>query len=496
MQSHLIRAVALAGGAAVVLAACGLKEGVVVLAEEGGGGGGAGVPAGDGVVQPGAGGDAGPGTSDGGQGPGVADPGVGDGVTDPGTGGGADPGTTGGGGDGGDGGTGGGGGGQVWTISGSDRTGVTDDAIHVAIHAPVTGAAPLPSKSFELAGETYWLWKTQKLGESVMGRSSVEVEFADDKYDPNTARGICRDLASRNFVVAGGGGTDQIQACGALAGVSGFPYFSPGVTEAGLETTNNPWYFAASMSYRQQGKLLAAFVKTEFGDAKVAAVITQTPNFEDAKQGWEEGVVEQGLNYYKTARHTKGDRSWWTAVRDDFIANGVEVVYVLSSPVDYIGFAQKFAEETADTPQYVGVGISMGLNAVLGSGCPQVDDGLFFSPFPGLDKIDELDPDFNKAAAEFGKPNDDIALALWGLARILDTVFDAYEASYNSTDLTREDLRALMETTNVSTNVFPDINWTQANHFGGTGVHVLQANCDDGVERYETYKSYTFRSTF
>ncbi|MDX1510987.1 MAG: ABC transporter substrate-binding protein [Nitriliruptorales bacterium] len=494
MQSHLIRAVALAGGAAVVLAACGLKEGVVVLAEEGGGGGGSvGGPA-----DPGSGGVAGPGTSNGGSGDGVVDPGAGDGVVDPGAGGSGDGVVDPGAGGGGDGGTGGGdgGSGQVWTLSGSDRTGVTDDTIHVAIHAPVTGAAPLPSKSFELAGETYWLWKTQKLGETVLGRTKVEVEFADDKYDPNTARGICRDLASRNFMVVGGGGTDQIQACGALAGVSGFPYFSPGVTEAGLETASNPWYFAGSMTYRQQGKLLAAFVKTEFGNAKVAAVITQTPNFEDAKQGWEEGVVEQGLNYYKTARHTKGDTSWWTAVRDDFIANGVEVVYVLSSPVDYIGFAQKYAEETADTPQYVGVGISMGLNAVLGSGCPQVDGGLFFSPFPALDKIDELDPDFNKAAAEFGKPNDDIALALWSLAKIQDRVFEAYEAAYNSTDLTREDLRALMETLTVQTNVFPDINWTQANHFGGSGVHVLRANCDEGVEQYQTYKSYNFRSTF
>jgi hypothetical protein len=112
-----------------------------------------------------------------------------------------------------------------------------------------------------------------------------------------------------------------------------------------------------------------------------------------------------------------------------------------------------------------------------------VGGGEFFSPFPGLDVIDSLDPDFNKAAKEFGKPNDDIALALWSLAKIQDAVFTRYEEAFGSTDLTREDMRALMETMTVSTGIFPDIKWNASDHFGGTGVHVLKADCDAGIHK-------------
>jgi hypothetical protein len=177
-------------------------------------------------------------------------------------------------------------------------------------------------------------------------------------------------------------------------------------------------------------------------------------------------------------------------IRDDFIDNGVEVVYALTAPIDYIRFAQAYPDGAK--PQFVGVGVTKALNAVLGSGCPDVDGGEFFSPFPGLDVIDALDPDFNKAAARFNKPKDDLALALWSLAKIQDRVFTAYEQAYGSTDLTREDLRRLMETQTVKTNLFPDIRWSANSHFGGTGVHVLKADCAAGIHKTIAQ----FKSTF
>jgi hypothetical protein len=133
---------------------------------------------------------------------------------------------------------------------GQDRTGVDDDTISIAVHAPVTGAAPLPSQAFEQAGDLYWRWVIEEQGEEVLGRTNIEIEFADDRYEPATARQVCRELMSRNFAVVGGGGTDGIQACGELAGRDRVPYFSPGVTEAGL--SGNPWYFPASMTYRSR----------------------------------------------------------------------------------------------------------------------------------------------------------------------------------------------------------------------------------------------------
>jgi ABC-type branched-subunit amino acid transport system substrate-binding protein len=372
---------------------------------------------------------------------------------------------------------------------GQDRTGVDDDTITLAVHAPVTGAAPLPSTSFEEARDLYWRWVTEEQGETVLGRSNVEVIFADDRFEPSTARQVCRQLADRAFLVVGGGGTDQIQACGQLSAQTNVPYFSPGVTQAGLE--GNPWYFPASMTYAQQGDLLAQLVSSRFGDAKTAAIVTQTPNFDDAVAGWEQGVQQHGVNYDQTLRHPRGDTSWYSGYANQLADAGVEVVYMNMSPLDYIRFAQ-VARDQGHEFEFVGVGVTMGLNDVLGSGCPAVENGTFFSPIPALEAVDDIDPEFNQAAQALGTPNDDLALALWGIAKAQHELFKKYESTFGD-DLTREDFRAVVESAGeVSGGVFPPVNYSPDVDFGGQGVHVLEADC--GAEEYRN--GGTFESGF
>src|SRR5205085_8932813 len=117
-------------------------------------------------------------------------------------------------------------GGGSTKVIGTTRTGVDKDKIVVAIHAPVTGAAPLPATSFEKARDLYWRYVIETKGEKILGRSKVDVIFKDDRYQPNTAVQACRELASQAFVLVGGGGTDQIQACGRFANQAKVPYFS------------------------------------------------------------------------------------------------------------------------------------------------------------------------------------------------------------------------------------------------------------------------------
>jgi len=379
---------------------------------------------------------------------------------------------------------------QQRQVRGSDRTGAGPDKIVLAGHAPVTGAAPLPTTSFEQALDLYWLYVKDQ-GQQVLGRDTVEVIFRDDKYDPNSARQVCRELEAKAFTVAGGGGTDQIQACGQFAGVAQFPYTSAGVTEAGLR--DNPWYYATSMSYRQQGVLLAQMVNSYFPGARSAMVVTDTPNFDDAVDGWLSGVQQQGLDYYETLKHPKGDTSWYNSFASKLAEQEVDVVYILSSPVDYIRFAQQ-ADQQGYNPQYVGVGISMGLNAVLGSGCGQVHGGMFFSPFPGLDWAHQNVPEFFETAERHGKPQDDIALALWANNKVAHALFLRYQQVYGN-DLTREDFRDLVETqTNVETGVFPTLNYSPDDHFGAGQVHLLRANCDAAPAQYETVE--VFKTAF
>jgi branched-chain amino acid transport system substrate-binding protein len=159
---------------------------------------------------------------------------------------------------------------------------------------------------------------------------------------------------------------------------------------------------------------------------------------------------------------------------------GVEVLFILSAPVDYIQFAQQ-AGAQGYRPQFVGVGVSKGLNAVLGSGCPDVDRGVFFSPFPGLDWARQNQPEFFQAGQQLGVPVDDIALALWGLARVQHETFKRYEQAYGSTDLTREDyVKMLAQQKGLASGVNPQLSYSPDNHFGASQVHVLRADCAKG----------------
>jgi hypothetical protein len=151
--------------------------------------------------------------------------------------------------------------------------------------------------------------------------------------------------------------------------------------------------------------------------------------------------------------------------------------------VDYIQFAQQSGTQ-GFKPQYVGLGISKGLNAVLAAGCPDVDKGIFFSPFPGLDWARQNVPEFFETGRRLGTPTDDVALALWGLSAVEHQAFLRYQQVYGSTDLTREDFTKMLETqTGIVTKSNPQLSFTPSNHFGANQVHVLQADCASGEHK-------------
>ncbi len=492
MSSRRIRVVAALVASAMVLVACGQHPGVHV---ERGPLGAAGLgPDGEGVL-------AGPGVEldefldvelDGSGEPVVVGPGS-EVAADPGAGAGGDAGgsgaSTGGtGSDASDGTAPGSGGSQgERQVRGSDRTGVTDDTITIGIHAPTTGAAPLPNQTFLNARDLYWRWITEEKGEKVLGRSKVEVLFEDDQFDPSAAVPVCRRMAARSFLLVGGGGTDQVQACGRFAGQARVPYFSSGVFKTGLD--DNPWYFATTLTYVEQVPLLMQYLRRHHAGKKVAAVVMESRNLDEAVAEADRHL--QGIDYYGTLRHPRRDTSWHNTFVRQLGQAGVEVVFIGTNPLDYIRFAQTARDQGYDF-EYVGVGVTVGLNAVLRSGCPSVGKGTFFSPVPSLDRIDELDPDFRAAGRRFGVEVDDLALALWGLAKVKHELFKRYEATYG-TDLTREDFRELTASAGaIDTNVFPRVSFAPNDHFGGTGVHVLKADCAAGIHR----DGGTFKSSF
>lgn len=458
------RIVALLVVLAVAAAACGQKEGVHVATGGGGGsgdlafsetGGGAGA-AGDATATEGAAGTGGAGGAGGG--------GAGGGAATGGAGGAA----------------GGRSGAAAGAAGGNVAAGpVWGDTITLGIHAPITGAAPLPS-TFAPASKLYPDYINAKGG--INGRK-LDAVVVDDKYTPSTASQVCTEMIKQKnaFLVIGGGGTDQIQACARTSASFGVPYLSAGVTEVGLRSLKN--YFAVSMSYPQQGPYLANFIKQKFGatPGNTAMVYSDTPNFEDAREAF---VKTMGnVKIYKLSRNPS--QSELAGAARDMCASGMKVVYPLMAPTNWLFIAAQ-AKPLCNI-QWSGVGLTMGLNTVARTGCEgnrPVDGATFFSPFPGIDKALSMDPEF--AAAVQGKTWDDIYVALWTTSKAIGEMLKA-----TGKDLSRAKFVAQVENTkNLTTGMAPVLSYSPNDHFGARQVHVLQADCSASPAQYKTIATF------
>ncbi|MDQ4006087.1 MAG: ABC transporter substrate-binding protein [Actinomycetota bacterium] len=401
------------------------------------------------------------------------DTGTGTGVTGTTTGGTTTGGTTGGGT------TGGGGGGADDTTAtgGGDATGVTESTITIGIHAPLTGAAPLKSESFNSGKDLYWEQGNNGGKVTIHGRT-VKVVFQDDQYNPSHARAVCQQMAEQQnaFLLIGGGGTDQIQACAQYAASRGIPYLSAGVTEVGVSQLPN--YFAVSMSYADQAPLVAQYIKANqsaFGwngqPNRVAMVATNTPNFSDAVTAF-----QQAMPGVKIIRPSKNDRGSSMAAQ---LCSGVVKNYDIVFPITAPTYFLEMAGASKCEPQYVGVGVTMGLNQVASTGCRTggVADSRFFSPAPAFAQSGQYDPVFAKAKGT----KDDIVFLLWGISKVLHQLF--LKAGPN---LTREGFIQSTSNASVKTGVYPDLQFSPNDHFGASQVHVLRADCGSGQYQTET----------
>lgn len=363
-----------------------------------------------------------------------------------------------------------------------DRTGITDTEIRIGIHAPVTGAAPIPQSAFEEGKEVYWNSPDGK----VQGRT-VKVFFEDDKFDPATAVQKCKKMVEQDkvFLLIGGGGADQITACARYAQSVGVPYLSAGVNQDGLTTLRS--YFALSSTYSQQSPIIAQLVAKRFAGKSAAIAVADSGSFNDAQASITKAFQDAGIKIVYNKRIPKsanaGDAA---AIATALQQSGAQVVYFLSSPTTFLSVAA--ALSPTYSPQFVGPGITSGLATVATVGCQGragVDKAIFLSPFPQLDVIDKIDPEYQRAyQQQLGKKGDDLGLALWGLSKQLKTMFDAA-----GKDMTRQSFVASVEGgTSFAGGVFPPTKYSARNHFGGSQVHAVQADC--ASDRYKTIATF------
>jgi hypothetical protein len=348
-------------------------------------------------------------------------------------------------------------------------TKVWGKTITIGIHAPITGAAPLPS-TFQAAANFVRDYYNAKGG--IHGRS-IAIEIVDDQYQPAIATQRCTELVKQKnaFLLIGAAGTDQIQACARYAATAGVPYLSAGVTEKGLTTLKN--YFAISMTYKQQVPYLVNYMKQTFPTAasdpsKVYMVYSDTPNFGDALSAWREAFP--GAKTIKLSR-VPSQSELGAAARELCTPPQAQLAFPLMAPKDWLFV---LGQQTCKV-QWAGIGVTMGINEVAKNGCrtagTNFNGSTFFSPFPGIDKAQAMDPEFKNGTQ--GKTWDDIWVALWGTTKGIVQILDKV-----GPDLTRAKFVTTTEnTTNLSTGLSPPLSYTPTNHFGAKQTHVLKAVC-------------------
>jgi hypothetical protein len=304
----------------------------------------------------------------------------------------------------------------------------------------------------------------------------VRVVFEDDGYNPSQAVSKCKKMVQQDhvFMLVGGGGTDQIVACAQYAAQVGVPYEAEGVTEQGLNQLSN--YFALSMTYKAQGVLLAQYMKNQLKVTKVGMLRGNTANFDDAHSGFLQAAQQNGLQVVKDIVIDKNADSGTAFSAGGQVCSGgnaPQAMYPLIAPKIWIQIVAG-AHAQACEPTWSGVGITEGLNTVAAGicGADPLIKAHFFSPFPGLNVADQVDPDYNKAyQAQHGQAGDDIGFALWGAEKLLGAQLAA-----PGRNLTRQSFIAAVNGKTFATGVYPTVNYA-ASRFGGTQVHVLQVDC-------------------
>jgi len=362
-----------------------------------------------------------------------------------------------------------------------DKDGVTDKEIVIGVHAPITGAAPVPQDSVDKAKDLYWRFLAERGG--IFGRN-VRIVFRDDQFNPSRAVAVCRELVEQEHAfILFGIGTDQSTACARYASEVGVPYFATGGGEASVAGLKN--FFGISMSLPQQGPMLAQMVK-KLGKTKIGVVAINTPNYDDTFNSMVQSAKAAGLNVVRADRISKNpSQSEALAETNNLRTAGAEAVMLMHAPVAFLNLAHA-AQGQAYTPLWTGPGLSNGLNLVAEFGCPSIAGARFMSPFPQLDVIDRFDADYKPTYRKYnkGEEPDDLGLMVWGLEKALHQFLQAA-----GPDLSRSKLMATLESgQEFVSNIFPPARFGPTTHFGATQAHLLEADCN--TRRCETLATF------
>ena len=355
-----------------------------------------------------------------------------------------------------------------------ETIGITATTIRLGLHAPQTGAAPVPLQAFATGSKLFWENHT------LFGRKVV-VDFQDDQYNPSVARSVCEQLSRQDFLVIGGAGTDQIQACATdpVLTSTHTPYLSAGVTTNGLN--NLPYYFAITRTYAAQAPAVYQMTSSLYpaqAKGKWAIITEATPNFNDVTTAAAQVLSAHHIGF-TTIRTPK---VFQQSDADSAVAKakqyGATVIFLDVDPNFWIDLVRS-ASQQLFTPAWVGPGITNGENLVAGPVCGEQPtlSAAFLSPYFGLDRQPPGFTNETNPAPDSAPQERDLEMDVYGANEAVYYMLSSVGSIQN---LTRDNFIAAMAHFTASfgkqLDVYPTISFN-GGHFGGTAMWQLKLNC-------------------
>lgn len=366
--------------------------------------------------------------------------------------------------------------------------GVTRKTIKIGFHAPITGAAPLPSDSIERGKDLYFRWRAFKGHE--INRRRVEVVLKNDQHNPSTAVAVCKEMVEQDevFMLIGISGVNQMQACARYAASVGVPYVSPGTTGLVLRQLDN--YFATSMIWKRQARLLADYLLERHGARRKqnGMLWSDSPNHQAPHDRFV-GVMTRRdgpLTYDRSVSQGAGTAEARTVVTEMDVA-GIDNVFYLHSPVWFLNVLQQ-AETQEFYPLWTSIGPVIAYDFVVRPACDSRIDPRVksLSPWPAFVDRDRFDARFDRASSHFypaGPAPDDVMWQLWAQSRVLEKMLDK-----PGRRLTRQRFINRVERSTIRTGILPTLRYRPENHFGAAAVHLLSLSCVD--ESWHTTRAF------
>ena len=367
--------------------------------------------------------------------------------------------------------------------------GVNATRIKIGLHAPITGASPVASDSVERGKDLFFRW-LESQGRSIHGRD-VEVVLRNDQFNPSTAVSVCREMVEEEkvFLLMGFQGVDQMQACARYAASKGVPYVSPGSTRIVLNQLDN--YFAASKTYRGEGRLLADFFITKLRarNRENGVVYYDSPNWRQGRDAFSAEMERRGaeIAYDRTVPVGAGASEAQLVVQEMKLA-GIQNVFIIGRPVWFMNVLKQ-ADAQDFFPQWTGISTMPANDAVANVSCRggnSLDGARFLSPYPAVVDSDRFDPRFRKAVTKLHPQStpDDYMWHLWALQRVVGKMLDGTGKDLTATRFIRRTERR----DRLATGILPTLRYSPSDHFGARDAHLLKARCAD--RKWHTVRSF------